>query len=115
MFLEEETDMIKLSAPTKGDYRRWCARFLEEFAHHYPTEAVLLGNGAGTQRLAAVLAEEYARSTTGGEHTMRLWAKLASLVPSLLFTKAFSSQEQMEAELRRIARAAAGEILPWEI
>jgi hypothetical protein len=113
VFLHEERDLVRLSAPSSADYRGWCLAFLERFSEHYPAEAGLLGGSSGRSLVARVLAEEYELADDGAQ-TLRLWTKLASFVPAMLLANAASSLDGLIHEVRRVARAASGKVLPWE-
>ena len=113
VFLRDESDFMRLELPTRDDYRRWCLGFLAQFEHHYPQEASLLRGNAGLDRMAEVLADEFGRQPRR-EQTVRLWTKMTSFVISLLLARAVGSRGELEQRLRRVARTAAGEIMPWE-
>ena len=114
VFLHRESDIVRLAPPTPTDYERWCIGFLAEFERSYPDASILLRHSFAKESIAKVLAEEYERQPAG-ERTVRLWVKLTSLVPSLLLAQQATSATGLEEVLRRTAREAAGEILPWQM
>jgi hypothetical protein len=114
VFLHDSTDMVRLAPPKKDDYRRWCAGFLKQFVEHYSVHAESIA-GDGVEAISRALAEEYARQSDD-ERTLRLWTKVATLVPSMILARTApqGGVSELISELRQAARGAAGEILPWE-
>jgi hypothetical protein len=113
MFLHRPDDMVRLQSPNAAEYRDWCNQFLERFATHYSEAGTLLTDEATRTAVASVLAEEYSRQSDG-ERTIRLWTKVASFVPSLLFARVCESPDELTTVVRKVAREASGEVLPWE-
>ena len=106
-------DRIPLNPPRPDEYRDWCVRFLSAFVSHYPVHARMLADDRDRVAVAAVLAEEFQQQKES-ERTLRIWIKLASFVVSVLFAACVTSQEELLALVRRTAREASGQILPWE-
>jgi len=113
VFLHDESDRITLTPPKPSDYRDWCEILLTDFERHYPERTSLLMEPSVRSQIAHVLADEY-RKHKNGERTIRVWGKLASFAVALLLAGAATTQSELEDQLRRAAREATGEILPWE-
>jgi hypothetical protein len=105
--------MVRLTPPKKDDYQRWCRDFLAQFVEYYPVHARVIA-GDGIDVVARALADEYGRQPDE-ERTLRLWTKVTTLVSSMILAKtAAQDRAQFVADIRRAAREAAGEVLPWE-
>lgn len=114
VFLHDESDMVRLAAPTADAYERWCLGFLEQFREHYPADAMPLGGVEGSACVAAALADEY-RSTDGASNALRTWTKLASYAAALMFAGSASTVDDLVAQLRQTAREVSGQVMPWEV
>jgi hypothetical protein len=114
VFLHRESDRIRLKPPRPVQYEHWCSEFLLEFHRHYPECTEMIGSPEARTRVAKLLATEF-RDQADGERTLRLWIKLASLVPSVLLARSVQTLDQLEAVVKRAAREASGQILPWDL
>jgi len=113
VFLHDKRDIVRLKKPTAHEYEEWCKRLLERFHQHAPEATLLLAEGVTREKLARVLVDEFKKST-GGEITLRLWIKLAALVPSMILAGATMKVEELQAKLQVAAQQASGRHLPWE-
>lgn len=113
VFLHSENDIVKLTAPSVSEYREWCRGYFGQFVEHYAEGSGLPSEQPLTDRLAVVLASEYERQPAL-ERNFRLWGKMAAFGCAVMMSKSVASATELENLLRRVAREAAGEILPWE-
>lgn len=68
----------------------------------------------GSRRtIAATLRYEFEK-LDANERVLRVWIKLASLVPSILMCRAANTQEELIELITSSARKASGYDLPWE-
>lgn len=113
VFLHDKRDIVRLKKPTAHDYEDWCKRLLERFHQHAPEATLLLSEAVTRDKLARVLVDEFKKST-GGEITLRVWIKLAALVPSMILAGAITRVEELQSKLQLAAQQASGRQLPWE-
>lgn len=113
VFLHEEGDRIRLTPPRPTQYEHWCREFLSEFHRYYPEVTELLATPENRSRIAKALADNF-RSQPEAERTLRLWIKLASLVPSVLLAGTVHTREGLEDVIHKTAREASGQLLPWD-
>lgn len=113
VFLHEETDIVRLKRPTPTEYHRWCRDLFNRFHENEPLATELLSQAADRDRLAQVLTEEYKRDGVN-QSTLRIWVKLAALVPSIVLARNADTVDQLESMVRKAAQEACGRILPWE-
>lgn len=114
LFLYDEDDAVRLKPPTPSAYKKWCESFLERFYKHYPAEMRLIAVSSDREQISTLLASRFAKQPIGGR-TLRLWTKLASLVPSILMARYDGDLAGLTSLLDSAAREASGELLPWEI
>jgi hypothetical protein len=114
VFVHDDRDVVRLRPPSVRDYMAWCQNYLSEYVTHYPGSRVVAGSPDVPRVLAGVLAEEYARQAEP-ERNIRLWGKMAAFCCALDMNESVGSLDQMTETLRRVARSAAGEIMPWEL
>lgn len=113
VFLHDESDQITLYSPSPEEYKTWCLKFFKTFHNYYPDTTALLATNTNREHLSTVLCEEF-ESIAKGDRLLRIWIKLASLVPSILLSRKAGSIEEMEALVRKSTREATGDVLPWE-
>jgi hypothetical protein len=113
VFLHEEMDRLFLDTPKADDYHRWCRMFLERFQSCYPDVTGLLASADARERIARVLREEFTHAPDESR-TLRVWVKLAALIPCVLLSGNATSLEELEAIVRRSARSASGTTMPWD-
>lgn len=113
VFLHEENDRIILHPPSPEEYKTWCQKFWKTFHNYYPDATALLASNRNREHLSTILLEEF-ESIPEGERLLRIWIKLASLVPSILLSRNAASIEELETFIRKSARESTGYVLPWE-
>lgn len=113
VFLHEEADIVRLRKPTPAEYQRWCRDLFSRFHEYEPLGTELLSLAADRDRLAEVLTEEYKRDGVN-QSTLRIWVKLAALVPSIVLARNADTVDQLETIVRKAAQEACGRMLPWE-
>lgn len=112
-FMHSETDAIFLEPPPPELYKNWCLHFLQTFHTIYPEQTELISAENDRARLASLLMEEF-RGQSSDTKTLRLWVKLATLVPSVVLARNASTIDELETIIRTAARGASGKYLPWE-
>lgn len=112
VFLHEDADRVMLSPPTPEAYRSWCEGFLEQCARHLGPIAVI-GDPAQRTRLAEVLVDGFA-SVTPSDRVLRVWIKLAALVPAILLSGRLVETDDVVAAIKDACCAATGVPLPWD-
>lgn len=114
VFLHSKDDIVRLEPPSVADYREWCRGYFGQFNAHYTEAASLESTQPLEDRLADVLASEYERQPAA-ERNIRLWGKMAAFGCSAMMSRSVGTASELEDLLRRVAREAAGVILPWEL
>jgi len=114
VFLHDETDAVMLQCPSAEQYKNWCLEFLRTVHDHLPESTQLLANEDDRAKLAQVLAEEF-QQQRASERTLRLWVKLASLIPSVTMSHNANTIAELANIVRSAARTASGQLLPWEV
>lgn len=113
VFLRTEDDMRRLVPPSPEDYAQWCAGFLDRFASLFPGDCGAIRTQRERGIVVSALKEEFRRVPLS-DRNLRLWTKLAAFVPALLLARAADDAHGLAALVRRTARTASGQVLPWE-
>lgn len=113
VFLHKESDRVRLTPPKPMQYEHWCAHFLAQFHTHYPEVTEIIAEHDDRLRIARVLSTAF-RNQPEADRTLRLWIKLASLVPSILLAGRVHSRAELEQVIDKVARDATGAVLPWD-
>lgn len=113
VFLSVDSDLVRLRAPEPAAFESWASTFLAQFVKYFPAEMELISSDSALKKIAGLLTEGFAQQ---GYHdrTLRLWTKLTSFVPSLLFAGAVHNMKDLEGAVRTATAEASGEILPWD-
>ncbi|MBW2118204.1 MAG: DUF2791 family P-loop domain-containing protein [Deltaproteobacteria bacterium] len=113
VFLHDDGDRITLHPPSSEEYKNWCLKFLTAFYNYYPDATALLAPSRNRERLSTLLCQEF-EAIPEEERLLRIWIKLASLVPSILLSRNAASIEELESLVRKSVRESTGYVLPWE-
>ncbi|HZO82323.1 MAG TPA: BREX system ATP-binding domain-containing protein [Candidatus Binataceae bacterium] len=112
-FLFSEDDKIDLQPPKPSEYERWALALFEKFYSFYPERSELLSEAGNRNVLAVTLREEFERQPPA-ERSLRIWVKLACLVPSILMVRKVRDLSELVEVTRRAAVEATRGALPWE-
>lgn len=113
VFLFSEDDIVTLSNPTPIEYESWCNKFLSTFYEFYPETTALLTSESNRRGIARVLRKQF-EATRENERILRIWIKLATLVPSVLLARNTGSLEELKNIIAKAAKEATGDVFPWE-
>ena len=113
VFLHREDDRVILSPPTPEDYQLWCEEFFTACYRQLGARMEFLTTEGSRRTIAATLRYEFEK-LDANERVLRVWIKLASLVPSILMCRAANTQEELIELITSSARKASGYDLPWE-
>ena len=113
VFLHSEDDRITLKPPSRDQYEHWCFNLLSNFHEHYPEKTRLLSSKDDRERISKVLADEF---ETGRDFDLviRVWIKLACLVPSVVLSRGADSVDDIISIIREASSELTGGSLPWE-
>lgn len=114
VFLHDNDDSIMLQPPNPSNYKDWCLKFFSAFHDHYPSDTSMLASEALRKEIAEVLRTEFEK-LSNSENVLRIWVKLASLVPSILLAQNAHTTNELLTLVQVAIRGATGNILPWEI
>jgi hypothetical protein len=107
---EDDADFLK---PTQPDqYKEWLDNFFE-LVYTHCQGAELLADASNRRVLSRALLTEFKR-VPERERVVRLWVKLACLVPSIIMANGATDIEDLRSLTARAAREVAGNALPWE-
>ncbi len=107
---EDDADFLK---PTEPDhYKEWLEGFFELASKHCQG-AGMLTDASNRRTLSRALVAEFKR-VPERERVVRLWVKLACLVPSIIMANGVTDIEDLRSLTARAAREVAGNALPWE-
>ncbi len=112
VFLHAEEDRVMLKPPAPAAYRGWCDGFLEQCARHLGPMPVL-GDPKQRARVVEVLGDAFAEMAPA-DRVLRVWIKLAALVPAILLCGRIGEVEDLAAELKTACDAATGLHFPWD-
>ncbi len=112
-FLFSERDKVELRPPDPADYEEWCMKLFEKFYGFYPERSELLATQENRKTLAATLRSAFEKLQPE-ERSLRIWVKLACLVPSILMAKKVDDLPDLVEMTRGSAAAATRGGLPWE-
>jgi hypothetical protein len=113
VFLFGPEDKIVLEPPSADAYESWCEIFFEKFSLHYPEYAGPLKLPENRHNLASVLAQEFAKLPVN-DRIVRIWVKLACLVPSILMVHTLQTFDHLSAIIRIASQEATVPPVPWD-
>lgn len=113
VFLHSDDDRLNLHAPSPKDYEMWCVRFFNEFHQNHPESTQIISKHESRKEIASVLRKEFEKLHEH-DRLLRIWVKLASLVPSILLARNARSKEELIQTIQKSAKKATGYVLPWE-
>ncbi len=113
VFLHREDDRVMLSPPTPKEYCAWCESFFARCYRHLGRGMHLLSDERNRQAISVALATALDEQPTN-ERLMRIWIKLASLVPSILMCGAADTHDNLVKLVTSAARRASGYEFPWD-
>lgn len=113
VFLHEEEDRVRLTAPDAAAYRTWCENYFALCHLHLGGRMLPIASAEDRARLAAELAEAFDRQDEG-DRVMRLWIKLASLAPAALLAGHHTDVHELAAQISEAVRRVTGDELPWD-
>jgi hypothetical protein len=111
-FLHTKSDADFLAPPVPKHYEEWLGQFFG-LVHTHCTGAELLADHDNRRILSQALIKEFEK-LPARERVMRLWVKLACLVPSIIMANGAEDIEDLRSLTARAAREVAGKALPWE-
>ena len=103
---------MMLKPPPPAAYRRWCDSFFEQCARHLGPMP-LLGDEKDRARIVEVLGKAFA-DLAPADRVLRVWIKLAALVPAILMCGRITDADELEDEIRTACDAAIGLHFPWD-
>lgn len=112
VFLHAEEDRVMLKPPAPADYRVWCDGFFEQCARHLGPMPVL-SDPKQRAMVVEVLRDAFAELAPT-ERVLRVWIKLAALVPAILMCARIVDVEELMAELKAACDASTGLHFPWD-
>lgn len=112
VFLHDEVDRVMLKPPPPASYRAWCETFFRQCVQHLGPLPVL-GDPIERTRIVALLGDAFAQIPPSSR-VLRVWIKLAALVPAILMCDKVIAAEELAAELKAACDQASGLVLPWE-
>ena len=113
VFLHSEEDQITLKPPTRDEYENWCLNLLTNFHKHYPEKTKLLSSEEARMTIAGVLGDEF-EENQDNDMVIRIWVKLACLVPSVIFARRAESVDDIISIIQKAVGELSGGFLPWE-
>ncbi len=113
VFLHRNEDMVRLTPPTPEEYHAWCEKFFSACYNHLGDRMSLLSSKENRSLLSARLKNSFIELPEN-ERVLRIWIKLASLVPSILMCEKVNTLEDLLEEIRIAAKKATGYELPWD-
>jgi hypothetical protein len=113
VFLHSEDDRITLSPPSRDQYEHWCFNLLSNFHEYYPEKTRLLSSKDDRKRISKVLADEFEMGQNF-DLVIRVWIKLACLVPSVVLSCAADSVVDIISVIQDAGSELTGGSLPWE-
>jgi len=113
-FLHGEEDRNYLNQPSSGDYEELCIKLFKLFNHHYPESTELISTDEMRSQIAAILKSQF-KQFSQDENPIRIWVKLASLVPSILLSERAGNIEELTNQVQKTALEATSYVLPWEL
>ncbi len=113
VFLHSEGDQITLAVPSRDDYEEWCLNLLTHFHDHYPEKTELFSSLNARKKIAKVLADEF-ESNEDNDLVIRIWVKLACLVPSVVLAHGAESVDDIITIIQDAVVELSGGFMPWE-
>ncbi len=113
VFLYSEEDRLNLQSPTPKEYEAWCRNFLKQFYRFHPESTQLISSDDNQKAIASALREEF-KNVSENDRLLRIWVKLASLIPSALLARNANSLEELINIIRKAAKEVNRYVLPWE-
>lgn len=113
VFLHSEEDKIILKPPTRDEYEKWCLNLLTDFHEHYPEKTELISFKEARMKVAEVLGDEF-EMHQDYELVIRIWVKLACLVPSVILAREVESVNDIVSIVQKAVGELTGGFLPWE-
>lgn len=113
VFLHEEEDQVTLDSPSRDEYEEWSLNLLTNFHEHYPEKTELLASASDRQRIAEALGDLFEENEES-DLVIRIWVKLACLVPSVILARAANSVDNIIQILQDAVNELTGGSMPWE-
>jgi ATP-dependent Lhr-like helicase len=107
VFLHQDTDRIFLSPPSVSDYQEWCCDFLGRCSKIFPSETEILASSKNCKKIALALGTLLSE-TDEDMVVLRIWIKLAGLVPCIILSGNISSVDMLISVVTSAAREATG-------
>ena len=114
VFLHNEDDRIYLPSPSPDDYEDLCLKLFRQFNHYYPETTQLIATEKLRRKISTVLRKEY-ELFSGSESPIRVWVKLACLVPSILLAGNATNIDDLARKVQNAAKEVTTYALPWEL
>jgi hypothetical protein len=86
---------------------------LTNFHTHYPKKTKLLSSEEARMTIAGVLGDEF-KENQDNDIVIRIWVKLACLVPSVIFARKAESVDDIISIIQKAVGELSGGFLPWE-
>ncbi|RLB87363.1 MAG: hypothetical protein DRH50_16980, partial [Deltaproteobacteria bacterium] len=84
------------------------------FNHHYPESTELISTDEMRGQITAILKSQF-KQFNQDENPIRIWVKLASLVPSILLAEKAGNIDELTNQVQKTAKKATNYVLPWEL
>jgi len=113
VFLHEQEDQVTLGVPSRVEYETWCLNLLTNFHEHYPEKTELLASKSDRQAIAEALGDLF-EENEDSELVIRIWVKLACLVPSVILARHAESVDHIVEIIQNTVNELTGGSMPWE-
>ncbi|GAB6056905.1 BREX system ATP-binding domain-containing protein [Desulfonatronum parangueonense] len=113
IFLHNEEDKHILSPPSATDYYQWINNFLIRYHQFYSLNAHLLEDITIVKSIAALLRDRF-DSAPIDKKILRIWIKIAALVPAMIMARAVCSPHDLLEKIGNVSNEVIGNVLPWE-
>ena len=113
VFLHSKEDQITLEPPTRDEYENWCLNLLTNFHKHYPEKTKALSSEEARMTIVGVLGDAF-EENKDNDMVIRIWVKLACLVPSVIFSRGVQSVDDIIPIIQKAVGELLGGFLPWE-
>jgi hypothetical protein len=113
VFLHDQEDRVTLDSPSREEYEEWCSKLLTNFHEHYPEKTELLSAPENRQQIAETLGNLF-EDNEDSDLVIRLWVKLACLVPSVILAQAADTVDDIIEIIQDAVNELTGGSMPWE-
>lgn len=113
VFLHEQEDQVTLDSPSRDEYQEWCLKLLTNFHDHYPEKTELLASPGDREKITEALADQF-EDNVDNNLVIRIWVKLACLVPSVILAQAAESVEDIISIIQKAVKELSGGLMPWD-